>query len=185
MYTAMRKRLFCFIVLILSIETYGQHSPCFFKQSNSPINIYESDCSMTPFAVINQDSILENYYSVEIMNSTMQSHLVRIMCAASSSKALIEGWVEKRICNVWLWTMEQGNYIFIYEEPIQSSHYVKVDLTEYSSIAVPVLNISKDGWYYISIPNGEYSLFGWTKNVCTNIWGSCEHGNPYSKKLQP
>ncbi len=175
------KRLFYFIGLILCVESYGQNIPCFFNQVNSPINIYESDCSEIPFAVINQDSILENYYSVEIMNSTIQRHQVRVMCAASSSKALIEGWVEKRICNVWLWTMEQGNTIFIYEEPVQSSHYVKVDLTEYSNIAVPVLDVSKDGWYYVSITNREHSLFGWTKNVCTNIYGSCEHGNPYLK----
>lgn len=175
------KELFCIIGLILSIEAYGQHSPCFFKQTNSPINIYESASGEIPFAVINQDSILENYYSVEILNSTMERHLVRIMCAASSSKALIEGWVEKRFCNVWLWTIEQSNTINIYEEPVQSSHYVKVDLTEYSKITAPVLDVSKDGWYYVSITNGEHSLFGWTKNVCTNIYGSCEHGNPYLK----
>ena len=179
------KKLLYFIALILSIEAYGQHSSCFFKQTNSPINIYESESGEIPFAVINQDSILENYYSVEILNSTMERHLVRIMCAASSSKALLEGWVEKRFCNVWLWTMEQGNTINIYEEPIQSSHYVMVDLSEYSNIAAAVLNISKDGWYYVSTMNGEHSLSGWTKNICTNIYGSCEHGNPYSKKLHP
>ena len=129
--------------------------------------------------------ILENYYSVEILNSMSDRHLVRITCAASSSKALIEGWVEKRICNVWLWTMEQGDSINIYEGPTESCHYIKVDLTGCSNVAVPVLSISKDGWYYISIMNGDISLSGWTKNVCSNIYGSCEHGNPYSKKLHP
>ena len=173
------KNLFCFISLILSIEAYGQHSLCFFSQTNIPINIYESESGKMPFTVINQDSILENYYSVEILNSTMERHLVRIMCAASSSKALIEGWIEKKFCNVWLWTIEQSNTISIYAEPVQSSQYVKVDISEYSNIAVPVLNISKDGWYYVSITNGEHPLSGWTKNVCTNIYGSCEHGNPY------
>ena len=179
------KRLFYFIWLILSIETYSQSSQCFFKQTNTPINIYESETSTILFAVINQDSILENYYSVEILNSMSDRHLVRITCAASSSKALIEGWVEKRICNVWLWTMEQGDSINIYERPTESCHYIKVDLTGCSNVAVPVLSISKDGWYYISIMNGDISLSGWTKNVCSNIYGSCEHGNPYSKKLHP
>ena len=65
------KELFCIIGLILSIEAYGQHSPCFFKQTNSPINIYESESGEIPFAVINQDSILENYYSVEILSSVL------------------------------------------------------------------------------------------------------------------
>lgn len=179
------KRLLYFIVLILSIETYGQHSPCFFRQTNSPINIYESDCSKTPFAVINQDSIIENYYSVEILNSAKQRHLVRIMSAYSSSKALIEGWVEKRICNVWLWPAGPDyTTINIYEEPDQSSHYIKVDLAEYSNLAASVL-ISKERWYYVSITIGELSLSGWTKNVCPNIYGSCECGNPYLREIHP
>ncbi len=179
------KKLFYFIVLILSFESYGQQILCFFEQTNSPINIYESENSKIPFAVINQDSVLENYYSVEILDSALERFLVRITSASSFSKASLEGWVEKGKCNVWLWTMGQGDTINIYEEPVQSSHYVKVDLTEYSNIAAPVLNVSKDGWYYVAIMNGKHSLSGWTKNVCTNIYGSCEYGNPYSKKIHP
>lgn len=174
------KKLFYFIALILSIETYSQSSQCFFKQTNAPINIYESKSSMTPFAMIEQDSILENYYSVEILDISLKRYKVKVLSATASpsSDAFIEGWVDKNMCYVWLWEMFPDNNIFIFEKPLRNSDYVDVILDNSQNVTLPILDV-KNGWYYITVINGEKSISGWTKNVCTNIWGSCEHGNPY------
>lgn len=173
------KKVFCIIGLILSVEAYGQYGLCFLSQTDSLITVYELEDGETAFAVISQDTITENYYSVEIQNSSKERYFVRIMSASSSSKASLEGWVKKDQCHVWLWPIEQENTIIIYEEPAHSSHCFKVDITEFNDIPAPVLDISKDGWYYVSLKHGHNSFSGWTKNVCTNIYGSCEHGNPY------
>jgi hypothetical protein len=169
------------IVVTCCFNVYAQHGSCFFLSTNSHINIFDSEDSKNVFAMVKQDSLKENYYSAEILDLSLKRYKVRIMSATSStnSNAFIEGWVDKSICHIWLWEMLPTDNIYIFETPSLDSDYQDVSLDNYHNIALPILDI-KNGWYYITLINGEKSISGWTKNVCTNVWGSCEHGNPYS-----
>lgn len=163
------------------VGTHAQQHKCFFIERNAPIRIYSTDVGCDAFATIKQDSVKEEWFDVTILKTSNSRHRVGIKSASSESDSFIEGWVETRQCGVWIWPTEDSGCVYLYKEPTTDLPCAAVCrdslLCEYASVN----RISENGWYEVLIKTRDGILVGWTKNICTNIYGSCEHGNPYSR----
>lgn len=147
--------------------------------------IYVSETSNDVCAEIMEDSLLENWHSVEIIGYNENRYKVILRSEQYPQTFMVIGWIDKGNCGVYLYGRQRlhNQYaVNLYQTP-QDSKPLKTLLNTYpdsfpqgESGAVPVLDVFYDGtsyWVKTLISLDGESIIGWTKDFCPNIYGVC------------
>ena len=111
---------------------------------------------------------------------------VHIIPLNDTKASIIDGWLYKEQCGVWLLGRYIKDGLFIvrlYAKPGQPSPIIRLydkmldDFGKYTNgKAVPVLDFKLyQGHYWIKtvIVKNHKRIVGWTRDYCPNIYGSC------------
>lgn len=176
MYFKMNKSLLIIILALCFTRVYAQNNNwCFVYDMNQPIPLYKSLEDTTILSYLYQDTIKENYYSLQILDEKNDRFLVSIF-----DQNILKGtnWIEKKYCNVWCWMMSSSS-IYLFSAPDASSQCIEI--FEYDMIrnqegfVANIIGLDKGtDWIKILIITKTSEYAGWTLNYCNNIYGSCE-----------
>ena len=176
MYFKMKQFLMSLFILInFHIVLSQNNSFCFVYKMNEKIPIYNSSEDSIPSYFLYQDSLKENYYSLQILDKIDDRFLVNVF---EYNDLKCNGWIEKKYCCVWCWLMSSNNIYLFLEPNIYSSHIeiFEDDLMQnQDGIVANIIDFDKKSkWVKILLTVKEKTYIGWTLNYCNNIYGSCE-----------
>lgn len=172
----------CVIVTSKISHIHSENLELFFRNACSDgVKVYDSPITTDTISIIYDDCANENYYDVVLLNKSHNRFFVSIYLNANFIK---QGWVDCCKCGTYMYSHQcnqDGVWIFsIYNTP-DVNEGQKVFYANYCDgfidDAIPVLDfyMDRDNRYWIKtefmFQNTLYS--GWTKDFCSNIYGSC------------
>ncbi|MDR1006120.1 MAG: hypothetical protein LBL74_04575 [Bacteroidales bacterium] len=170
----MKKIIYTIIVIFIGFEYVNAQNNAvitvFINQDNTKIPIYTSpQCDKESYSIF-QDSIFEHFFWIEIIGESALTFEVKIGSASQDNSPIINGWIEKKYCGVFL---SSGRNIKIFETVNENSPYEQFVLE--NDILANVVNICLDGRGFIKvifrIKDRYYE--GWVKDYCGSIYNSC------------
>lgn len=173
------KKVFLVCAAMLAFAITTAHAQ-FIGVDNVNVLLYEDDSSTRPIATIYQDSLIENWYRVEIIGETENRFKVVIGSDWSNSDFALKVWIDKKnvaVCN-WPTMPYEGKCLYLFSKPDKNSERQVIhadDILDWKSQVTSV----KDSWFRITVRTKTGHKEGWTKNYCPNIYGSCENGVVY------
>lgn len=167
------KRLFYCLIFFNATYLIAQNNNevnAFINKFNEKIPIYSSSLCYNEIYSVFQDSIFEHFYSLKIINESTYTFEAEIYSASQSTSSMINGWIEKKYCSVYLKSYKN---VKLYNEPNNDSEFVNVKLN-YDMMA-NVIDIDNINSKFIKVAffldNRYYE--GWTLDYCDNIYDSC------------
>ena len=152
----------------------------FIGVDNVNVPLYEDAGSTLPVATLYQDSLLENFYRVDIIGESGTRFMVVIGSDWSDSDFELKAWIDKKnvaVCN-WPTMPSDGNCLYLFSKPDKNSERQVIHADEILDWKSQVTSV-KDSWFRIIVKTKTGQKEGWTKNYCPNIYGSCESGVVY------
>lgn len=180
---------FLFVLLFLQnvmCSFSNEHLVVFLQDAKSEkVCVYVSETSDDVCAEIMEDSLLENWHIVEILDNGENRYNVIIRSEQYPQAFMVKGWIKKENCGVYLYGRQRYNDQYVVNM-YQSPHDSKPQKTLLSiypdcfpqgeSRSSPVLDFFFDGtsfWVKTSVRLDDESIVGWTKDYCPNVYGSC------------
>ena len=162
-------------VSCLSVSYAQNNNYCFVYNMNEYIPLYQNSDDSIASSSLYQDTLKENYYSLQIIDCKKDRFKVRII---DENDINTTGWIDKEYCFVWCWLMS-SNSIYLFPEPDMVNSYTEISEDDMScNRGGYVANIiefdNKSNWIKISLTTKTSAYTGWTLNYCNNIYGSCE-----------
>ncbi len=74
----------------------------FVNQSNIKITLYSTSLCIEEKNSFFQDTIFENYFSLELMKESLSAFEVKVNSVSQFNSPTITGWIEKKYCSVFL-----------------------------------------------------------------------------------
>ena len=184
------KKLFVIIVLIakchILLSQENKLVVFFVDAVTSGVPVYPNDTDTFSIAVVKENTEKENWHDVELLGQSKNRYKVRVIAINENHVAPIVGWVDKEQCGVWLWGkyMKPDHWIVsLYHLPSNKYPFLKIsdkDIDGFGTYtdnkAVPVLNYKLyKGHYWIKteIIREQKRTIGWTRDYCSNVYGSC------------
>lgn len=156
--------------------SYAQNSNCcFLYNMNEHIPLYQTSEDSTTFLFLYQDTLRENYYTLQIIDYKNNRFQVRII---DENNINTTGWINKEHCYVWCWLMS-SNSIYLFSEPNKVDSRIEIFeddmLYNHGGYIANIIDFdNKSNWIKISLTTKNSEYTGWTLNYCNNIYGSCE-----------
>lgn len=173
------KKLFLLSAMVCALGMMTANAQ-FIGVDNVVVPLYEDDSSTLPIATIYQDSLLENWYGVEIIGESKNRFKVVIGSDWSVSDFELKVWIDKKnvaVCN-WPTMPSEGESLYLFAKPDKNSKRQVIHADEILDWKSPVTSV-KGIWYKIIVKTKTGRKEGWTKNYCPTIYGSCENGFAY------
>ena len=175
-YNHTMKKIMLLCAAMLALAANAQ----FIGVDNVAVPLYEDDSSALPIATIYQDTLIENWYRVEIIGESNSRFRVVIGSSWSVSDFELKVWIDKKnvaVCN-WPTMPYDGECLYLFSKPDKNSKRQIIHADEIIDWKSQVTGVNDD-WYRIIVITKAGKKEGWTKDYCPNIYGSCEHGVVY------
>ncbi|SDF03203.1 hypothetical protein SAMN05216518_102104 [Bacteroidales bacterium KHT7] len=181
----MRKILFVLLLFKCYVSFSQEKFTVFFRNAvNEKVKVFFSENSHEECAEIKEDSLLENWHNVKILQKSACRYLVEIKNEQHPDLLLIKGWVKKTDCGIYLRGkyLSEGKFcVNIYKSP-NDAKSPTVIIGDYPDsfpckekpAALPVLDFLYDGtgfWVKTSFYGTDGTLIeGWTKDISSSIY---------------
>ncbi len=164
-----------FVLINFHVVLSQNNSFCFVYKMNEKIPIYNSSEDSITSYFLYQDSLKENYYSLQILDKTGDRFLVNVF---EYNVLKCNGWIEKKYCCVWCWLMSSQS-IYLFSESNSESTCVELFdnelIKQNDGIVANILDYDNGSfWVKLLVKTRTTTYIGWTLNYCNSIYGSCE-----------
>ena len=142
----------------------------FVNQSNIKVSLYSTSLCIEEKNSFFQDTIFENYFSLELMKESLSAFEVKVNSVSQFNSPTITGWIEKKYCSVFL---SKNKKIKLFSQPSPESSFELIEFED--DMMVNVVNISpfKDKFIKIVFIKDDEYFTGWVIDYCGNIYNSC------------
>lgn len=166
---------YIYLIFLFNLFSLGLNAQLniesFILKNNKPILVYKDSIGKRILTTIMNDSIFENYYSVQIKDSYKKRYKVNIMQCTQYNSSIISGWVRKKECGIYVRNVLKGGkqFIKLYASPTSDS-YEMIKSVLYTPVSI--LDISNDR-IKISFKINKKKYIGWIDDYCGNVFNSC------------
>lgn len=166
------------LCLILVSCNNSEHEPfnVFLSSRNKYENIYKHSFGDDVISQVVEDTTTDDYLVVMVKDKSELRYLVTV-ASFPSDDILVEGWIDKSSCAVYVRPRSETWEIYKYPSEIAPKiKFASEDADENISVLY-LLDYLKPKrylkWVKVGFVYNEKSYVGWTKDFCTDINHSC------------
>jgi hypothetical protein len=170
------KKIIVTIVCILSFHPLfaQEETRVFIYEFNTEIPVFLNPVTNEQAFTLFQNTVYDLYYTLGIIEESVLRFKVSINLIYKDLSPTIEGWIDKKYCNVFVRT-SQFQPLKIYSEASEDSLFQELRFDEFEDIIVTVIGICKEDRNFkkVMFLHKEQYYEGWINRCCDTIYNAC------------